>query len=292
MRYYLDKQLQGHAMIFDGPLQILDGSIKANQGMTKGSGYSSFPMKAGEQTNPNTNRTFTSWQEVRDCFTKSSNDTAIIQKMVEEMKREIPIPLSIKRQPGWSESAGNIDVDRAMRGDLEIYRTVRRQSTIGPVNIALLCNLDAVWTTSHTDLFWRGAAAIAVADILEDAGYNVEIWMWNHGYSVYPGKNGGQFTSCNLKQAGEVIDMNAMAHALSGWFLRLGVFGSFATCPVKPNSCGGMCYDLGEWRKYMEVSEGIREFGMPIVKAKKPAVEAATKILDEIATEKYLEDKP
>lgn len=60
------------------------------------------------------------------------------------------------------------------------------------------------------------------------------------------------------------MDLVMLCNALSAWYLYCGVFASFATCPSKCISLGGMTSTLEEpWKRYMDVTEGTTVVTMP-----------------------------
>ena len=76
----------------------------------------------------------------------------------------------------FSEDNGDeLDYDR-LRDGRDFWRTSRRENTHGPSTITIVVNVGAGCRVKHEDILWRGAAAIALATRLEEAGYRVEIW--------------------------------------------------------------------------------------------------------------------
>lgn len=274
MKHFTDASFGGHVMIFNGPLEMARSAADNGRYNTKNLGL--------DPTSNWNGRRFSSWeafaQELGGPWVEGVKK---VQDMLDELQQaKIPAPINRKRQRVWDDTTGDVNIDRIMRGESEFYEDVRRRQTHGPTNLALLCNLDAVCGDSAAKIFWRGAAAIAAADLLEAAGYGCEVWMWCRGYRVYPSPFPHQFTTCQLKGAGEAIDITALISGLSSWFLRIGVFGSFAASPTKPTNVGGANYELGDCRKYMEVTDGVLEVHMPVVETKQQAIDTAIRILN------------
>src|SRR5262249_44679959 len=81
----------------------------------------------------------------------------------------------------------------------------------------VVCQVGALADVAAADLLWRGGAAIALADLLERAGYRVTLWAAGRsrmtgGYSV---------RAVRLKAADEPVNAAALANAISGWCYRL-----------------------------------------------------------------------
>jgi len=109
-------------------------------------------------------------------------------KIEESMESlEAPVTRDIRRRGRWAEDGTDISVDRYLSGDTDrMYRTSRRQSLPGFTRVRIVVDLGSscgacdniVCTVEPVDpesLFWRGAAAAALAESLEAAGYSVEI---------------------------------------------------------------------------------------------------------------------
>ncbi len=89
-----------------------------------------------------------------------------------------------------------------------------------------------------TGLYWRSAACAAAADILEAAGYTVDIWAWCNGVRVFR-QFPNQFTGVRLKAAGQPLDLDVLCNATSHWFTWNCLFASFGVAGEKAASIGG-----------------------------------------------------
>jgi hypothetical protein len=133
-------------------------------------------------------------------------------------------------------------------------------------------------------VFYRSASAIAATDLLEAAGYTVELWMWCLGRGVYPSPDHRQFTTCRLKESGMPVDIDSLCDTMSRWFTTKGIFGSFMCCPVMPVSIGSLNFDLGDWKKYMDVTPNVQEVHVPIVYGTTETIAAAHQVIHEATT--------
>src|SRR5262245_48821286 len=126
MRYYLDTELQGHCLIFDGPLDLVRSGLA---GMKKHT-----DLNANFTKSPNINfpgRRGSGW-DIFEKFLGSPWPEAIkrVQFVQAAVKKEtMPTPKSFRRKPRFNEVDGEIDVDKAMHGDPDYYRRVQRERT-------------------------------------------------------------------------------------------------------------------------------------------------------------------
>jgi len=281
VKVFLDKTLKGYAMLFDGPLEVVDA---AERGAKFCGIYNNMLGGWADGALGGQKLRLRAWPEVRAALLNPNPEGArIVNNMLEKLRRELPPPQSRQRKRQWSEITGEVDFDRAMRGDHEYMSDVHRRYSCAPQHVALLCNLDAYAGDTPEKVFWRGAAAIASCDLLEDAGYSCEVWVWCYGNQVFDHPYHRQFSSYRIKGAGEPIDTGSMINSLSSWFLRTALFGSFWGCGPRARSCGGAIYRLDKgWRDHMEVTEGVTELMMPPAFTEEMAMTAARGMLDKV----------
>lgn len=278
MRYYRDEDLRGHAMIFESPLELLEETEKAVSRPDR-KALRGFYCRGLNQDR------LTGWNSAKRQLTAPYREgVQLVEEMLEEIRSaRLPPPRSRKRQRRRNEDGGDLLVDRLMDGEPDFYTDVSRQVRHGPTNVTLLCNLDGASADSAKAIFWRGAAAAAACDLLEEAGFSVEIWIWCAGTRVYTSPMDEQFTGLILKRAGDPLDILQVIQGLSAWFLDVGIFNSFATSKNKPRSLGRMNYELGAWVKYIEPDPtSTSVLHMPVVWSKEEAIIAAKNSLEHI----------
>lgn len=80
------------------------------------------------------------------------------------------------------------------------------------------------------------------------------------------------------------MDIDAIIKGLSQWFLWLGLFASFVGAKTnKAVGIGGKHNELGGWRKYMDITEGIKEVQVPVhCYTQQAAIMAAVKVLTDL----------
>lgn len=274
MQHKKDVENRTHAFTFDTPMDLIDSAER---------GYARKQLGSSLWGGGWSGKSFESWNGVRKSFLEPwTKGISKVQDMLDEIKsQQLPRPKSRRRKRRWSEDDGEVDVDRVMAGDSDFYNEIRREQVHGPSNVLLLTNLDAYGGDSPEKIFWRGAAAIAAADLIEDAGYAVEIWVWCRGNNVYRAPNSGQFHTFPLKKSGEPIDIGTMINSLSGWFLRTVIFNTFADGAPAVRT-GGPEFTLGDMRKYIDPGTDMIEIQMPVAETKAQATTMAKQMLENL----------
>ena len=144
--------------------------------------------------------------------------------MVEEVYAtcNLPEPTDVRRQQVWAEDGDELDYDKLMSGEIEsMWRTTKKNGKGFNPQATLMvswggnCNVDA------DALFWSGAVAIILSDLLEDAGYRTEIVGAMGGL-----QQSGEYTcsSVCVKELDEPLRTDAVAGALcsAGVFRTVG----------------------------------------------------------------------
>jgi len=279
MKIIKDTKLRGHAMIFDGILDLANSTHDAIKQGASLPDYQSLAYRSNWL-----GRTFSSWEQVVEaCRSHWPKGMDIVKAMIEELKKQpLPQPKSRKRKARWSEDDGEVEVGRFLAGESAFYRDVRRDNVHGPETLTLLCNLDASGGIDHNEIFWRGAAAVAICDLLEDAGYSCEVWMWGVGDGTWNNDLPTVFTAVPLKKAGAPLDLNCLVAGLSAWFLRSLVFHSYLIADRHVmRGWGQPNYNIGKWVNYIPANQDdIRH--VPMAETALEAVHSAYKILKEL----------
>ena len=173
-------------------------------------------------------RRFRNWGDLLDaCRSAWGEGIDTIQQMVDEIKNEtMPKPKSRKRRGAWSSEEGDeFDLDRLQRGT-PYWRTTQRESASGAQEVTILVQVGGNCGTSSLDLLWQGAAAIAVAEILEEVGFQVQLLGASRTERSWIAKVKGKqqivghVDVIELKKSGDVIDRSSLANAVSGWHYR------------------------------------------------------------------------
>lgn len=186
-----------------------------------------------------TGRKFHSWQHVQQAMGEVwVEGMQTYESMMSELQGEhLPAPQSIRRKRRWSEEDGDeVNVDRLMRGQA-YWDQSHRDHRPGPLNVTLITDVATSACVNHMDILWRGAAAVLLTELLEKAGYRVE--MWAATWCLNSHRNGrGTLIATNYKRSGDPLDVSTLINGISGWSYRIVYFGSYHCSNSEP--CNGL----------------------------------------------------
>lgn len=177
-----------------------------------------------------------SWEKVEERALKSWEEGMALLKVYRDRLKDMPLPKLKARQQftAWQHDEGDeFDHDRFMQG-LPPWRSKKREAGDGPACVTIVIDTTSHAGRASTDLFWRGAAALALAEILDEKGYGTEIWVINgstaFGYDKEP-----LVLAANLKRPGDAFDISTLTNAVAGWFYRTVTFTLIRTVGRKFN---------------------------------------------------------
>lgn len=147
---------------------------------------------------------------------------------------DLPRPVSRKRKLHWSEDCGDDLCHDRLRGGQAFWRESRRQAATGPVVMTIIADIGTLAGHHAQEIFWRGAAAIALTHLLEESGYRIELWGASNAYRTRL----SAFDAVCLKRSTGPVDISSLVNASSSWFFRTVVFGSRCSGRI-PNLVGG-----------------------------------------------------
>ena len=195
-------------------------------------------------------RKFSDWADVMKCVHDPHPEIAKqVQDLIDNLDDiELPEPQDIKKRVVFDENDGDeIDLDR-LNGGQPYWRTLKKKPAYGSQFKRIIINMSARATIKGDALHWRGAVGIALAKIIEEAGYQVEIWAAGVTRGTYVDDSSHR-SMLNLKTVNDLIDIEAIGTSISGWFYRSIWQGSKITKGRKVCSGGGTPISLpyGEW---------------------------------------------
>lgn len=124
---------------------------------------------------------------------------------------EVPMPVSVKRRLVRGEQGDELDIHSVYRGDLGHAWSARRRKHIrNPLSVRIVVQCNLLSETRFYELFWRGAAAVKLADLLTAAGYNVEI-LGTVASSTVQGYPSDFLLTFPLKEANAPLDVEMLA---------------------------------------------------------------------------------
>ncbi len=174
---------------------------------------------------------------------------SLIEGLINDLREsiDIPAPVSRRRKRRWSEDSGDdVCLDR-LRAGQSYWSEIRRQERHSPMIVSLVADMSAPASVNHKQVAWRGAAAVAMAMLLEDAGYRVELWAANHDAERFTNET-SSVVAVRIKASEQPIDISAVASGMSAWFFRGWIAFSgvlFRSMRLTPSDFLGYARPLG-----------------------------------------------
>lgn len=288
MRVKLDNDFGGWVMLFDSVTELADqaaASVKSGKwSATWAKRFQEQILFVGRHAKKGV---MDAGRLLREPWPEA---VALVEQVKRAAEQDAPEPESIKRKPRWVDTEGDISVDRVLGGEQDVYRTTTKKFVQGVPSITLLTNLDTLGGMDRTSgvvtmtkpkydylyvydppryeivgqepyevewgtgMFWRSVACAAAVDILEAAGYTVDVWAWCNGWGVYK-EHDKQFTAVRLKAAGQPLNLDAVCNATSFWFTYYALFASFAVAPEKLRGIGGLTPAFGKEIDHLDLGD-------------------------------------
>jgi hypothetical protein len=146
-------------------------------------------------------------------------------------------------------------MSRVWAGRVDVaWQRCEREQRIGPQSVCILVKIGGIASVSAETLFWRGAAALRLADLLTEAGYNVELEAAHT--SAHVSDSDGFALQVPIKEATAPLDLNSLAVVvcLAGFF-RYTVFRAMCACP---GHVGGGFGSTVSYRKLVSTTDDSR----------------------------------
>lgn len=186
-----------------------------------------------------------------------SDGIAKIDKLRDDLSHVEMVPITRKRKMIRTDAGDELNMAHVYQGRLDTaWTTTRRQVTRGPQKIDLCVNMICSGAEDADVLFWRGAAAAVLADLLETSGYMVRLVVG------FGGQHDTGRVSCRItvKDYGMPLDISATsATILPGFFRALGHAWVPATSTKRVNNPGmyvkEVDYEAGE----LKLSHNVRD---------------------------------
>ncbi len=119
----------------------------------------------------------TSTSQVADLFQEGwAEGAAKVQRLSEQVQAPTQTATVVRRRSVYSDQGDELDGWRAMAGDWDVaWQRQSAQERIGPRVVSIAGTWGGSYNRSADELFWQGAQMIVAADLLEQAGYAVEV---------------------------------------------------------------------------------------------------------------------
>lgn len=222
-------------------------------------------------------------QDLRDALTKTWKEgIELVEQTVRDLAEvELPEPKARRRAKVWADDGDEVSIDRLERGQ-PCWRSTRRRPMPGSKVVTLCVGVAASAVYKHADLAWRTAAAIAIADLIEPAGFSCDIVAYRYSGRMYEDGRDSLIV-VPVKEASAPLDIGTLVNAMSPWFYRTAFFASGR---IGGAVCGGQGRPLkiGGTSMTAYVSGGSEAYVLDSVVSRETAIEAVRKILSEIET--------
>ena len=163
----------------------------------------------------------------------------LIESMLDEVRdATLPAPKCRRRRTRFSDIDGaELDYDR-LRSGQDFWRTTYREQSTGPANLTLAVDVAANARITPREIIWRGIVAIVLTEVLESAGYRVELWAYEAATKCYTDGT-DDLIAARLKSLAEPLDRSTLVNAVSGWFFRTIVFAELSQSHDGRTLCDG-----------------------------------------------------
>lgn len=196
---------------------------------------------------------------VKASFSVWEHGAKVLRECLTKLKAvNLPELKSRQRKLVYStENGDEIDLDR-MRSGQPYWRESVREEVAGPSEVTIIIDTGATGNYSSESMLWRGAAAIALACLLEERGYRAEIWATNCG-DRFSGSRELLLEAVNLKKTSDPLDTNTLINATSGWFYRSIGFSLHSTYCSKNHRELDRSYGRSRSASYDDLDEISRD---------------------------------
>ena len=167
-----------------------------------------------------------------------------VARLSEISTKELGSPMSVRRRRVKADQGDEVDMQAVWRGDLSrSWSKARRANRVGSRSVSIIINIGDNCGRDSSQLFWRGASALKVAEQLSQAGYNVALYgvAACQGIDTSGKQKVAQFVEIKSEDAPLDMDKLAALTAMSGFF-RTSLFVGicYATSKADRNTDDGL----------------------------------------------------
>lgn len=186
--------------------------------------FRSWQNKSEQEWQSWTGEYLPTWMHVKDRNHKATPEALeMLDAARQRIKDSIELPemKSRKRKRTLHETEGDLDVERYLSGDVNIFEHTKREVTQGKQEVTIVIDVGTNWSVDPKNIFWKGAAGLLIAEICEEKGYTTEVWGCSTTSGSCEALDGRRLmVGVPLKTFQDPFDAATMANALSGWFFR------------------------------------------------------------------------
>ena len=144
-----------------------------------------------------------------------------VKRLEQIATRELSAPASVRRRRVRGDAGDELDMQAVWRGDLNrAWSRTRRANRVGSRTVSIVIDLAASAGVTSDKLFWRGASALRLAQLLTESGYSVALYG---AAGVNRADSSGKLNMAQLveiKSEDSPLDMDKLAAltAMAGFF--------------------------------------------------------------------------
>lgn len=130
-------------------------------------------------------------------------------------------PASIRRRRERADQGSELDIHAVYRGDLSrAWTRTRRRAGSGVRSVSIIIDLGASAGVGASQLFWRGASALKLANALTESGYSVAIYGGEAGKQASADGKVNMVQLVSIKDEDQPLDLDRLAAltAMPGYF--------------------------------------------------------------------------
>ena len=169
----------------------------------------------------------TDWQSMTRVFNNPwPKGLNLLDAMLRKLSGlELPAPKVNRRRRCFSEVSGEVNIDRAMRGEVELFDDIARREISNPKVFRMVLPIGFSSDITPEEIVWTCVAAVAATDLLENAGRQVELIVAKANRYIYSDAMQSFGFVSILKSCTDPLDKSTLVNALSPWFYRTFLFG-------------------------------------------------------------------
>ncbi len=160
-------------------------------------------------------------------------------QLLDEVAEELPLPVNRRRQRCWSDVGDDLSTDRLYRGQETFWQGFTRPVKAGVMpTLTIAMSWGGNGNLAADQLFWTGAAAVALCSLLDEAAYSTRLVALDavRWRTSYKGDAQYMVTSVEVKGHGDglVVEDVVTIAAHPGLYRSL----AFAATHLAPWDCG------------------------------------------------------
>ena len=155
-----------------------------------------------------------------------------IERLKEQLLVDVPMPMGRRRRIKRGCDCGDeIDADRWLMRNPDCWERSEQQH-VPSRQVTIGCNLSIHAGARPKNLLYRGAAALALADVLTERGVNVEVVAF-YSSKKRTGTVRRAVEKVRIKRSDAPMDVGSLAFAMCeiAWFRVVGALGGTRTMP-------------------------------------------------------------